>query len=194
MNLRNLAIWGVIVLVLIGLYSMMTGGQQGAAASQVTYSELLDRIEGGQIKSAEFNGLTVRRVEASLNHSVGASCSGRGLWVINGVKQNITVEDSTFNNNRLVGIDISDGNVTGLSITGNEVMGNGDSGIAALGMQGPTANLIDGNTVTNNGRFGIEVKNSAGNGASSGPSTLISGGSGPRARPAAARCRPTGRR
>ena len=33
MNLRNLAIWGVIVVVLIGLYSMMTGGSQAAGAS-----------------------------------------------------------------------------------------------------------------------------------------------------------------
>ena len=32
MNVRNLVIWGVIVVVLIGLYSMMTGGGRGAAA------------------------------------------------------------------------------------------------------------------------------------------------------------------
>ena len=32
MNLRNLVIWGVIVVVLIGLYSMMTGGGRGAGA------------------------------------------------------------------------------------------------------------------------------------------------------------------
>ena len=34
MNLRNLVIWGVIVVVLIGLYSMMTGGGRGAANSR----------------------------------------------------------------------------------------------------------------------------------------------------------------
>ena len=33
MNLRNLAIWAVIVVVLIGLYSMMTGGSHAAGAS-----------------------------------------------------------------------------------------------------------------------------------------------------------------
>ena len=36
MNLRNLAIWGVIVVVLIGLYSMMTGGGHAGASGQIT--------------------------------------------------------------------------------------------------------------------------------------------------------------
>ena len=40
MNLRNLAIWGVILVVLIGLYSMVTGaGQKGANASDITYTQ-----------------------------------------------------------------------------------------------------------------------------------------------------------
>ena len=48
MNLRNLAIWGVIVVVLIGLYSMMTGGSQAAGASgQISYSQLLQRVNAG---------------------------------------------------------------------------------------------------------------------------------------------------
>jgi cell division protease FtsH len=60
MNLRNLAIWGVIVVVLIGLYSMVTGGgQKGANASEITYSQLLSKVDSGQIKSAEFRGLSV---------------------------------------------------------------------------------------------------------------------------------------
>ena len=60
MNLRNLAIWGVIVVVLIGLYSMITGGgQKGANAGEITYSQLLGKVDNGQIKSAEFHGLSV---------------------------------------------------------------------------------------------------------------------------------------
>jgi len=57
MNLRNLAIWGVIIVVLIGLYSMVTGsGQRGANASEITYSQLLQKINGGQVKTAEIRG------------------------------------------------------------------------------------------------------------------------------------------
>ena len=123
------------------------------------------------------NRLRFTRVDASNNNLPPHTAqSGRGIWVINGVKANITVEDGKFNDNRLVGIDISDGNVTGLVITGNEVKGNGDSGIGVLGAQGPTANLISNNTVTNNGRFGIEIKNSTGNGSDSGAGSVVVSG------------------
>ncbi|HZZ70094.1 MAG TPA: ATP-dependent metallopeptidase FtsH/Yme1/Tma family protein, partial [Phenylobacterium sp.] len=54
MNLRNLAIWGVIVVVLIGLYSMVTGGgSKSASAGEITYSQMLSKIDSGQIKTAE---------------------------------------------------------------------------------------------------------------------------------------------
>jgi cell division protease FtsH len=54
MNLRNLAIWGVIVVVLIGLYSMVTGGGgKGANASEITYSQMLSKVDAGQVRSAE---------------------------------------------------------------------------------------------------------------------------------------------
>ena len=59
MNLRNLAIWGVIVVVLIGLYSMMSGGGQAAGAREITYSQLLSRIASGQVDSAVIRGPTV---------------------------------------------------------------------------------------------------------------------------------------
>src|SRR5438445_9722935 len=55
MNLRNLAIWGVIIVVLIGLYSMVTGGgQKGANAGEISYSQRLSKVDAGEIKSAEF--------------------------------------------------------------------------------------------------------------------------------------------
>ncbi|MFN3512007.1 MAG: ATP-dependent zinc metalloprotease FtsH [Phenylobacterium sp.] len=59
MNLRNLAIWGAIVVVLIGVYSMMTGGSQAAGTGQVSYSQLLGRIDSGEVKTAIIRGATV---------------------------------------------------------------------------------------------------------------------------------------
>ena len=60
MNLRNLAIWGVIVVVLIGLYSMMTGGSQAAGASgQISYSQLLQRVNAGEVKTATLRGTAI---------------------------------------------------------------------------------------------------------------------------------------
>jgi cell division protease FtsH len=59
MNLRTLVIWGVIVVVLIGLYSMMTGGARQAVVTPVTYSKLLAKVNAGEVKSAIVRGSTV---------------------------------------------------------------------------------------------------------------------------------------
>jgi hypothetical protein len=56
MNLRNLVIWGVVVVVLIGLYSMMTGGGHAAGASEITYSQLLSKVNAGEVKQAVIRG------------------------------------------------------------------------------------------------------------------------------------------
>ena len=45
MNLRNLAIWVVIGVVLIGLYGMMNQGAKSSAQGEVSYSQLLSRID-----------------------------------------------------------------------------------------------------------------------------------------------------
>lgn len=66
MNLRNLAIWGVIVVVLIGLYSMMTGGSQAAGASgQISYSQLLSKVSAGEVKAATFRGTAIEVKDTS---------------------------------------------------------------------------------------------------------------------------------
>jgi cell division protease FtsH len=60
MNLRNFAIWGAVILVLIGLYSMVTGGgSKTANAGEITYSQLLSKVNSGQVKAAELRGPAV---------------------------------------------------------------------------------------------------------------------------------------
>ncbi|ACG79692.1 cell division protein FtsH [Phenylobacterium zucineum HLK1] len=59
MNLRNFVIWGVIVVVLIGLYSMMTGGGRTAGAAEVSYSQLLDKVNAGQVDKVVIRGAAV---------------------------------------------------------------------------------------------------------------------------------------
>jgi len=59
MNLRNLVIWGVIIVVLIGLYSMVTGGSHAAGSNEITYSQLVSKVNAGEIKKAEFHGSVV---------------------------------------------------------------------------------------------------------------------------------------
>ncbi|WP_460976338.1 immunoglobulin domain-containing protein [Spirosoma knui] len=104
----------------------------------------------------------------------GVGGAGRGFIIFNQAKQNITVSNNLVQNNGLTGIDINDGTVSGVTITNNTVSGNGDAGISVLGAKPDGgANLISGNTITNNGRYGMEVKSSIGNGATSGPGSLV---------------------
>lgn len=71
MNLRNLVIWGVIVVVLIGLYSMMTGGGHAAGTSEITYSQLLSKVGSGEVKQAVIRGAAVE-VKDNANRSFTA--------------------------------------------------------------------------------------------------------------------------
>ena len=138
----------------------------------VTHADIVDNVTHG-IWSQAFgvNNYTVDDVNASRNNQAGG-LAGRGIWMINGVKSGVTITNSTFDQNGLVGVDISDGTVTGATITNNTVTNSGDSGIGVLGAIGGSATLVASNTVTNNGRYGIEIKQSTGDGTDSGPNSV----------------------
>ena len=59
MNLRNLVILGVFVVVLVGLYSMVTGGGKAAGQAEISYSQLLGKVNAGEVKKAEIQGAAV---------------------------------------------------------------------------------------------------------------------------------------
>lgn len=72
MNLRNLVIWGVIVVVLVGLYSMMSGGRGAAGgASEITYSALLEKVGSGEVRKAVIRGAAVE-IKDSANRTFTA--------------------------------------------------------------------------------------------------------------------------
>jgi cell division protease FtsH len=62
MNLRNLAIWGVIIVVVVGLYTMMNQSAKTGASGEVSYSQLLNMVDTGHVKKATLRG---EAVEAS---------------------------------------------------------------------------------------------------------------------------------
>ncbi|MEQ8676682.1 MAG: right-handed parallel beta-helix repeat-containing protein [Aggregatilineales bacterium] len=130
-------------------------------------------VHGILSQAGTTNGVSISNVTA--NDNGFGFFAGRGIWMINGTKSAVSITDSTVNDNRLVGIDISDGDVTGLTISGNTVIGNGDSGIGVLGPQGPDANVVSNNTVTDNGRYGIEIKNPSGTTSVSGNIVSLTG-------------------
>lgn len=87
--------------------------------------------------------------------------SARGIVIWNGFKQNITISNNMITNNTCCGIELQDGTASNVDIIGNTIdIGSGDNAIGLLGLNGTTGdNLIQGNTITGGGRFGIEIKN-----------------------------------
>ena len=59
MNLRNLAIWGAIALLVIGMAVAMGGNPRIQNATEVSWSELYKQAEAGTIASAEVGNDTI---------------------------------------------------------------------------------------------------------------------------------------
>ncbi|SEJ78047.1 Por secretion system C-terminal sorting domain-containing protein [Dyadobacter sp. SG02] len=95
------------------------------------------------------------------NNGAGA----RGIVIWNGLKTHITIKNSTVKNNNCCGIELQDGSASGVLIKDNNIEGN-DSSIGLIGLtNGAGPNIIEGNTIKVNGRFGIEIKNPNGTGS-----------------------------
>ncbi|MCA6286242.1 ATP-dependent zinc metalloprotease FtsH [Phenylobacterium sp.] len=56
MNYRNLGIWAAIILALAGMYALMNPNPRNAAVNEISYSQLLTKIDGGSVSSVEIAG------------------------------------------------------------------------------------------------------------------------------------------
>ncbi|MGV3586218.1 MAG: right-handed parallel beta-helix repeat-containing protein [Adhaeribacter sp.] len=111
--------------------------------------------------------VTLQNIDAQYN-------STRGIVIWNGLKERITISDCLISNNNLAGLELQDGTASGVIITNNIIQNNKDSGMSLVGLSaGAGANLVTGNTLTNNGRFGIEVKLPAGNSQETGDGSIV---------------------
>ncbi len=127
------------------------------------------------------DGLLVTSVTANNNGS--SSKPNRGI-LLQGNQRNVTIDNSSFSNNLLVDIDFNSGIRSGTLIRNSTVIGNIDPGIALIGVVKSFASPMGGritraanNTVTDNSRFGIEMKNPSGNGLGSGTGSVVVRGS-----------------
>ncbi|MCC6261345.1 MAG: right-handed parallel beta-helix repeat-containing protein [Anaerolineales bacterium] len=134
-----------------------------------TYSNnTANAVNGGGIyMNGPVSNVLITNVDAQFNRS-------RGIVIWNGFKQNITITNNYVANNNCCGIELQDGTASGVTITGNTVINNSDSGMAVIGlMSGAGANIISNNALTNNGRFGIEIKLPNGTGVTSGDGSIV---------------------
>ena len=122
---------------------------------------------GGIYMNGPVNNVLINNIKAYANRT-------RGIVIWNGFKTNITLTNNDVRNNNCCGIELQDGTASGVTATGNTVIGNADSGMSFLGLtSGAGPNLISNNTLTNNGRFGIEIKLPNGTGATTGDGSIV---------------------
>ncbi|HQU99879.1 MAG TPA: right-handed parallel beta-helix repeat-containing protein, partial [Bacteroidia bacterium] len=127
---------------------------------------------GGVYVNGPVNNVLIDSVKAH-DHPAGS----RGIVVWNGLKQNVTIQNCEVYNNNCCGIELQDGTASGINVLNNNVYNNADNGIGLNGVKGGTgANVVTGNTVSNNGRFGIEVKNANADGTNAGVNSFVISG------------------
>ncbi|MCB0035324.1 MAG: right-handed parallel beta-helix repeat-containing protein, partial [Anaerolineales bacterium] len=109
-----------------------------------------------------------------IDHVEAHNNTSRGIVIWNGFKTNITITNNDVRGNNCCGIELQDGTASGVTMSGNTVVSNGDSGMSAIGLTaGAGPNVISNNDVTNNGRFGIEIKNPDGTGLDTGDGSIV---------------------
>lgn len=55
-NLRNVAFWVVLFLLILALFNLFSGGQSTVNSRAITYSEFVDRVEQGDVASVVLDG------------------------------------------------------------------------------------------------------------------------------------------
>ena len=120
---------------------------------------------------AGVDNVTIRGNEVSDVGPLGA----RGIVIWDGPKTNIRITDNHVHDIAgCCGIELQDGTASDVTITGNLVERTGDNGIGVVGLGGGSGvNLIADNTITDTGRYGIELKLANGTGRESGAGAVL---------------------
>ena len=55
-NARSIAFWLVLFLLILALFNLISGGQTNTTSSTVSYSDFVQRVEGGDVSNATIDG------------------------------------------------------------------------------------------------------------------------------------------
>ena len=68
MNFKNLAMWGIIVFLTIGLYNMFKNPQSNVrGGNQIIFSEFLTSVENGEVLKVDIQGNNIKGVFSNGN-------------------------------------------------------------------------------------------------------------------------------
>ena len=62
MNFKNLAMWGIIVFLTIGLYNMFKNPQTSSNKNNIIFSEFLSEVDAGRVVQVEIQGNNINGI------------------------------------------------------------------------------------------------------------------------------------
>ena len=62
MNFKNLAMWGIIVFLTIGLYNMFKNPQTTSTKNNIIFSEFLSEVDAGRVVQVEIQGNNINGI------------------------------------------------------------------------------------------------------------------------------------
>ena len=62
MNLKNLMMWGMIVLLVVGLFQLFQNPKNTTSADKIPFSEFLKNIDDGRVVQVEITGNDINGV------------------------------------------------------------------------------------------------------------------------------------
>ncbi|MDB5555684.1 MAG: cell division protein FtsH [Rhizobium sp.] len=66
-NFRNIALWAIIAVLLVALFSMFQSQGDRVNSSEIPYSDFIKAVDGGRVRQVEFTGNRARGVYADTN-------------------------------------------------------------------------------------------------------------------------------
>ena len=62
MNLKNLMMWGLIVLLVVGLMHLFQNPKNSMVSDKIPFSEFLKNIDNGRVVQVEINGNNIEGI------------------------------------------------------------------------------------------------------------------------------------
>src|SRR5580698_4018979 len=93
MNVRNFAIWGVIIAAVLLIYSVMQGQTRSAAAPQdIAYSDLLTRVDANQISKVLIHGYAIEATDKQGHELHAISPSDNDTVLVQALRQHKDIQ------------------------------------------------------------------------------------------------------
>ena len=92
MNLKNLAMWGIIVFLTIGLYNMFKNPQSNVrGGNQIIFSDFLNSVENGEVLKVEIQGNNIGNHERRTPNNEGIFSSKGAAEMLTPFSDNFSI-------------------------------------------------------------------------------------------------------